>query len=209
MQAGYPVFCKHDSSRVQSLDIPALPDNFNDLSDGKKAQAIIKQRLEEMNLYYTAATGIHNEQHLKALRTPFLSMRKYLTQQTGYPWDADVINLRAALVGITSSIVWSRISPFRCPMSIYQEERERSIEESSEWNESEALLSRVRMILGSMKKGVQLQRILNGLLAEMQNLAWRCYGTARINSVTYVGEIGPSKTMKTILHQRHHMLSSS
>lgn len=67
-------------------------------------------RLEEANLYYTAATGVHNNQYMDVLKLPHLGMLQYLLRQTGYPWDADVINLRAALVGIMTPSVWSKIS---------------------------------------------------------------------------------------------------
>jgi hypothetical protein len=144
MQAGYPAFCKHDSSRPQSLKIPTLPAEIDRMSAEEQLQAKSKFRLEEANLYYTAATGIHNDQHLKALRIPHLGMWQYLIQQTGYPWDADVINLRAALVGVTSANVWSGISSQPCPVSF----AEKAMNESSEWNESEALLSTIRNHLG-------------------------------------------------------------
>jgi hypothetical protein len=100
--------------------------------------------LEEANLYYTASTGVHNNQHMAVLKLPHLGMRQYLLRQTGYPWDADVINLRAALVGITTPSVWSNISSEVCPVVFSDEEREAAMAESQEWNESEQLLSRVR-----------------------------------------------------------------
>ncbi|KAL2836121.1 hypothetical protein BJX68DRAFT_260014 [Aspergillus pseudodeflectus] len=121
MQAGYPAFCEHDSSRPQSLQIPSLPDHFDEMSVDEQRQSRAVFRLEEANLYYTAATGVNNKQHLDVLKLRYLGMLQYLLRQTGYPWDADVINLRAALV-----------------------EREAAIAESQEWNESEQLLSRVR-----------------------------------------------------------------
>jgi hypothetical protein len=50
LQAGYPAFCEHDSPRLQSLQVPSLPENFTFLSDEEKTQAMAKYRLEEMNL---------------------------------------------------------------------------------------------------------------------------------------------------------------
>jgi hypothetical protein len=37
MQAGYFAFCEHDSSRPQSLQIPSLPDHFNEMSVDKQS----------------------------------------------------------------------------------------------------------------------------------------------------------------------------
>lgn len=105
IQAGYPVFCEHDSSKPQSLQIPSLPDNFDKMDIDQQIQSRAIFRLEEANLYYTAATGVHNDQHMAVLKLPHLRMRQYLLRQTGYPWEADVINLRAALVDITTPSV--------------------------------------------------------------------------------------------------------
>ncbi|OJJ43571.1 hypothetical protein ASPZODRAFT_73818 [Penicilliopsis zonata CBS 506.65] len=148
MQAGYPAFCEHDSSQPQSLQIPSLPDGFDEMPPDQQRHSKSIFRLEEANLYYTAATGIHNEKHMDVLKLPYFGMRQYLLQQTGYPWDADVINLRAAMVGITTPSVWSCISSAVCPVAFSDEDRERAIAESQEWNESEQLLSRVREHLG-------------------------------------------------------------
>ena len=144
MQAGYPAFCEHDSSQPQSLEIPSLPDDFDEMGIDEQRQIKAMFRLEEANLYYTAATGVYNEEHMNVLKTPHLGMQQYLLRQTGYPWDADVINLRAALVGITTPSVWSKISSEACPVVFSEEDREAAIAESQEWNESEELLSRIR-----------------------------------------------------------------
>ncbi|PWY82151.1 hypothetical protein BO70DRAFT_291572 [Aspergillus heteromorphus CBS 117.55] len=148
MQAGYPAFCEHDSSQTQSLQLPSLPENFHGMNAEDQLQAKAKFRLEEANLYYTASTGLYNEGHMNALKTPHLGMRRYLYQQTGYPWDGDLINLRAALVGITSPEVWSAISHSPCPVSFTDQERRTAMEESKEWNDSEQLLSSIRAHLG-------------------------------------------------------------
>lgn len=148
MQTGYPAFCEHDSSQPQSLEIPNLPEGISDMSAEGQVQAKTKFRLEEANLFYTAATGIHNDKHMTALKTPHVAMQQYLSQQTGYPWDADVINLRVALVGITSPGVWENITSRPCPVSFSDKEREDAMGESSEWNESEAMLSTIRENIG-------------------------------------------------------------
>lgn len=144
LQAGYPEFCEHDSSCTQSLQLPSLPEDFDHMNMEEQLEARTKFRLEEANLYYTAATGIQNDKHMEALKIPHLGMRQYLFQQTGYPWDADLINLRAALVGITSTTVWDYISSLPCPVSFPGNERDEAMEESRSWNESEALLSTIR-----------------------------------------------------------------
>ncbi|PYI28637.1 kinase-like protein [Aspergillus indologenus CBS 114.80] len=148
MQAGYPGFCEHDLSQTQTLQLPSLAGDFDALSVEEQTRIKTKFRLDEANLYYTASTGIYNETHMSALKIPHLGMRQYLYQQTGYPWDADTINLRAALVGITTPQVWEIISSASCPVSFTEQERQAAREDSNEWNESEKLLSALREHLG-------------------------------------------------------------
>lgn len=46
MQAGYPAFCEHDSSRPQSLRIPSLPDHFDEMGIDEQRQSRAIFRLE-------------------------------------------------------------------------------------------------------------------------------------------------------------------
>ncbi|KAJ5259345.1 kinase-like domain-containing protein [Penicillium angulare] len=104
------------------------------MGSDEQSQSMAKFRLEEANLYYTAATGVYNDQHMHVLKLPHLGMQQYLFRQTGYPWDADVINLCAVLVGITTPSVWSKISPADCPVVFSDKEREKAIAESEYLN---------------------------------------------------------------------------
>lgn len=153
MQAGYPELCQHNISKTQSLHIPELTPDFDSLPPEKQAEAKARFRLEEANLYYTAATGLYNEDEMRVLKLPCLGLRQYLIQQTSYPWDVDLINLRAALVGVTNPRVWGSISSHPCPVSFTEEERSKAMEESREWNESEEILRRVRDHLGIDQEG--------------------------------------------------------
>ncbi|KAK2732329.1 hypothetical protein FQN57_002945 [Myotisia sp. PD_48] len=163
LRAGYPKFCEHDSSKPQTPKLPTLPANFDTLSPEEQLRARAEFRLEEINLYYTAATGIHNKLHTSALRIPYRAMRHYLFQKTENPWDADLINLRMALVGITK--VWSLISPGPCPVSFTEEEENRAIAQSTEWNESEEVLSTIRNDMGIDLEGG----------TEPENFEWACH----------------------------------
>lgn len=150
-QAGYPAFCKHDMSKVQSLKRPKLPDGFESMSSVEKEQAISEFRLKEANVYYTAATGLKNQLHLRALQLRHVGLIQYLLMQTGFQWDADFINLKAALVGITRA--WGDISSQPCPISFSPEKQEMALNDASEWNESSAILSTVRYSLGIDDEG--------------------------------------------------------
>jgi hypothetical protein len=77
-----------------------------------------------------------------------------------------VINLRAALVGVTNTNIWSSMSSLPCPVSFSAEERKDKMDESSQWNESEALLSKIRSELGIDLEGGRARQIRVGISEE-------------------------------------------
>ncbi|RAH53007.1 mitochondria protein Fmp29 [Aspergillus piperis CBS 112811] len=119
----------------------------------EQMEAKAKFRSEEANLHYTSATWLYNGNHWSALKIPHLGMRQYLHQQAGYLWDGDVINLRAALVGITTPQVWDAITSERCPVVFSDQERHTAMEEANEWNQCEELLDFIRNDLGIDPEG--------------------------------------------------------
>ncbi|KAI1947423.1 hypothetical protein LOZ53_006289 [Ophidiomyces ophidiicola] len=143
MQAGYPAFCEHELSRPQSIKRPELPDDFDRLSDSEKQKAWIKHRFEEGNLYYTAATGLGNKLHYKTMRLKNIGLLQFLISQTGYPWDADYINLKMSLVYVAKN--WDTFSPEHpCPIFFTPEEQQTALCEANDWNESASMLSQMR-----------------------------------------------------------------
>ncbi|EEP78957.1 predicted protein [Uncinocarpus reesii 1704] len=151
MQAGYPAFCEHELSQVQTLQKPKLPDNYAEMNEFDKLQADAKFQLEKANFFYTVATGAQNSLHLLALRQPGLGMRQYLISQAGYPWDADLVNFKAALVGIVK--IWDSISSEPCPVSFSPADEEKALQDASEWRECAEILSTVQDSLGVDREG--------------------------------------------------------
>lgn len=96
-----------------------------------------------------------NSRHLQALRLVLrlrnLGLRQYLITQTGFPWAAYLINLRAAPIGVTNA--WDEISTLPCPISFSSEEQEKVLNDASEWKESAEILSAVRDSLGIDPEG--------------------------------------------------------
>ena len=138
-------------SRPQPLTKPVLPEDFDQLSPVDQQIAMAKFRLQEANLYYTAATGLKNTVHLRALQLRHLGLRQYLVSQASFPWDADVINLKAALVGTWQQ--WEEISSEPCPISFSAEEKEMALSEAWEWRESAEILSEMKSSLGIDDEG--------------------------------------------------------
>ena len=64
--------------RPQTLEQPKLDDDFAEMTPGEQEKALMKLKHEEACRFYTAATGLRCERHMRALRLPFLNMRQYL-----------------------------------------------------------------------------------------------------------------------------------
>lgn len=147
LQSGFPGVCGHDLGRPQTLEKPKLSDNFEEMSPDEQQEALMDLKQKQTNLYYTAATGLKCERHMDALRLPYLGVRQYLIKQAGMPWDGDLVNLRAALIGVHSK--WDEIVGERaCPISFTDEEVRFAIQESREWNEAADVLTTIRDTLG-------------------------------------------------------------
>lgn len=129
------------------MEKPKLSDNFDKMNPEEQEEALIKLKHEQTNLYYTAATGLKCERHMRALQLPYLDMRQYLIKQAGMPWDGDLVNLRAALIGVHSK--WNDlVGEHPCPISFTDEEVRIAMQESKEWNEAAEVLATVRNSLG-------------------------------------------------------------
>ena len=129
------------------MEKPKLSDNFDKMNPEEQEEALIKLKHKQTNLYYTAATGLKCERHMRALRLPYLYMRQYLIKQAGMPWDGDLVNLRAALIGIHSK--WNNlVREPPCPISFTDEEVRIAMQESKEWNEAAEVLATIRNSLG-------------------------------------------------------------
>lgn len=117
------------------------------MSPVEQQEALMDLKHKKANLDYTAATGLKCESHMEALRLPYLDMRQYLIQQAGMPWDGDLVNLRAALIGVHSK--WDALVGERaCPISFTDEEVRSAMQESREWNEAAEVLTTIRDTLG-------------------------------------------------------------
>ncbi len=147
LQSGFPVFCDHDLGRPQTLEKPKLSDTFEVMNPREQQEALMNLKHKQANLYYTAATGLKCERHMQALRLPYLDMRQYLIKQAGMPWDGDLVNLRAALIGVHSK--WDDlVGEHVCPISFTDEEVRFAMQESREWNEAAEVLTTIRDTLG-------------------------------------------------------------
>ena len=134
------------------LTEPKLSNDFDKMNPEEQGKALMKLKHEQTNLYYTAATGLKCERHLRALKLPYLEMRQYLIRQAGMPWDGDLVNLQAALIGVYSK--WHElVGEQTCRISFTDEEVRVAMQESKEWNEAAEVLATVRDSLGIDEEG--------------------------------------------------------
>ena len=73
------------------MEKPKLSDNFDKMNPEEQEEALIELKHGQANFYYTAATGLKCERHMRALRLPYLEMRQYLIKQASMPWDGDLV----------------------------------------------------------------------------------------------------------------------
>ncbi|KAL9103637.1 MAG: hypothetical protein Q9163_001332 [Psora crenata] len=189
VQSGYPALCDHELGRIQSLEKPELSDDFDKMGPEQQKEALLKLKREQASLYYITATGVKCETHLRALRLPYLEMRQCLIMQAGMPWDGDLVNLRAALIGVHSK--WKAlVGEYPCPISFTDEEVRIAMQESEEWNEAAELLATIRNTLGIdgeggtdpgnysrayiLNKEWRMQ-MLKGVRAEEREQCWRVW----------------------------------
>ena len=152
LQSGFPDFCDNKIGLPQTLEKPKLSDDFEIMNPGEQQEALLDLKHKKANLYYTAATGLKCERHMRALRLPYLEMRQYLIKQAGMPWDGDLVNLRAALIGICSK--WNDlVGDCACPAAFTHEEVRVAMHESREWNEAAEVLTTIRDTLGIDAEG--------------------------------------------------------
>ncbi|EFR02729.1 phosphotransferase enzyme family protein [Nannizzia gypsea CBS 118893] len=196
IQAGYPAFCEHNISQVQSLREPTSPENYEELNEVDRMKVDIKLHLEKANLYYYAATGLENGLHLRALRLPGIWMIQYLISHAGYPWDADLINLKAALVGLTK--IWDGIISDPCPISFFPKDEKTILNDAAEWRECEEILLNIQENIG-IEKAARIQMILNMLLIWHTGFGYRYIPTLKSNLESCFGNLGYSRMIVTTL----------
>ncbi|KAL9028948.1 MAG: hypothetical protein Q9196_002754 [Gyalolechia fulgens] len=132
-----------ESRLFSTLEKPKLSENFEEMNPEEQRKAFLDLKHKQANLYYTAATGLKCQCHMRALRLPYLGMRQYLIKQAGMPWDGDLFNLRAALIGVHSK--WDDlVGECACPVSFTHEEVRIAMQESREWNEAAEVLNTIR-----------------------------------------------------------------
>ncbi|KAF1967449.1 hypothetical protein BU23DRAFT_602870 [Bimuria novae-zelandiae CBS 107.79] len=114
----------------ESLTIPELPHNFDELSEIKQFEQVVLLRKRQLYYFYVAMTAKLNSTHYDALAYDFSILRRKLFDHASYPWEGDNVTLKANLICLMEN--WSSIaapeldeggdSRASCPISFSEDE---------------------------------------------------------------------------------------
>ncbi|KAI4609381.1 hypothetical protein J4E80_008631 [Alternaria sp. BMP 0032] len=131
LQCGIPNSLQNYGDAVsESLEVPELPPNFEDLSEREQFEQAVLLRRRQLHYYYIAKTAELNPIHYDALAHDFSVVRRKLFDHASEPWEGDNVTLKADLIYLTEN--WSRItapqssargdSKIPCPISFTEDE---------------------------------------------------------------------------------------
>ncbi|KAF1846500.1 phosphotransferase family protein [Cucurbitaria berberidis CBS 394.84] len=108
LQCGIPNSLQNYGDSVsESLTLPEIPHDFNELSERKQSEQVELLRRRQIHYFYVAMTAKLNPTHYDALNYEFSTLRRKLFDHSGSYWEGDNVTLKADLVNLTKK--WSNI----------------------------------------------------------------------------------------------------
>lgn len=107
----------------ESLRIPTLPNNFDEMEDREKFQQTEILRRRQLHYLYVKMTADINPEHYEALTQEFSALRRRLFHHASDPWEGDNTTLKADLV--TFFTKWTEVTSDAralCPISFTDDE---------------------------------------------------------------------------------------
>ncbi|KAJ5142757.1 uncharacterized protein N7515_001544 [Penicillium bovifimosum] len=107
----------------ESLQIPTLPSNFDELEEFEQFKQAELLRRRQLHYHYVKQTAEKNPQHYEALTYDFSTLRRRLYDHASDPWEVDNMTLKADLVTLSRN--WSgmnRDAKAACPISFSDDE---------------------------------------------------------------------------------------
>ncbi|KAJ6102628.1 hypothetical protein N7486_005055, partial [Penicillium sp. IBT 16267x] len=124
LQSGIPKsFQNYGDEISDSLQIPSLPDNFDDLEEMEQYQQADIYRRRHLHYLYVQLTAKMNREHYEALTADLNTLRRRLFHHSSDPWEGDNVTLKADLV--TLSKKWRELDcdmTTPCPILYSDEE---------------------------------------------------------------------------------------
>lgn len=107
----------------ESLQIPTLPGDFDELEDMEKFQQAELLRRRQLHYFYVKMTADINPTHYDALTYEFSTLRRRLFHHASDPWEGDNTTLKADLVTLFKN--WVEVNHDArtpCPISFTDDE---------------------------------------------------------------------------------------
>lgn len=162
LQCGIPDSIQNYGDSVsENLDIPILPENFEELSEEEQSQEEELLRKRQVHYFYVKMTRKLNPLHYDALTYNFNTLRNKLFRHASDPWEGDNITLKADLVQLTRS--WSRLihaetrtddsAEVACPITFSEEEARECLRLSEAQADADEQLEACKRIIGVASEG--------------------------------------------------------
>jgi hypothetical protein len=109
LQCGIPNSLQNYGDDIsESLTVPELPPNFDDLSESRQFEQAVLLRRRQLHYFYVAMTARLNSTHYDALAYDFSMLRRKLFDHASCPWEGDNVTLKAELIYLMEN--WSSIA---------------------------------------------------------------------------------------------------
>ncbi|KAJ5915851.1 hypothetical protein N7454_010992 [Penicillium verhagenii] len=124
LQCGIPKSLQNYGDEIsQSLQIPSLPDNFDELEEMEQYRQADVYRRRQLHHVYVELTSKMDSEHYEALTDHLNTLRRQLFHHASEPWEGDNVTLKADLV--TLSKKWRELDcdmTAPCPLPYSDEE---------------------------------------------------------------------------------------
>ena len=142
----------YGDSISESLQVPTLPKNFDELEDDRQYEQTELLRQRQLHYFYIAETARQNRTHYEALTCEFGTLRRKLFHHASDPWEGDNVTLKAHLILMKNN--WSEIAssargqPPPCPIHFEQDELNECLRLNTEIAESDEQLAACKAVIG-------------------------------------------------------------
>ncbi|KXG47261.1 Aminoglycoside phosphotransferase [Penicillium griseofulvum] len=138
----------------ESLQIPALPTDFDELEEIEQFQQAELLRRRQLHYFYVKLTAETNIEHYEALTHYFSTLRRRLFDHARDPWEGDNVTSKADL--ITLSRKWKDItcdSRVSCPITFSDDELTECLRLEKTQSEADEQLQACQEVIGVGPEG--------------------------------------------------------
>lgn len=155
LQCGIPRSLQNYGDEVsESLQIPCLPDNFNNLEEREQFEQVELLRRRQLHHSYMNFTARYNSEHYDALEYDMSTLRRKLFHHASASWEGDNVSLKADLIALSRA--WANMDPRgkpQCPISFSEEESSQCLQLQSAQTEADEQTQACQEVIGVGHEG--------------------------------------------------------